>query len=99
MGFESVAEIISSSGAHAGSEAKGPLEKRDLPFTRISNIATVRSDVYSIYGTVRMIRADNKDVIQSRRFWALVDRSPSLAYAPNKNNFIHPRLLNFQWME
>ncbi|MCX5654384.1 MAG: pilus assembly PilX N-terminal domain-containing protein [Planctomycetota bacterium] len=34
-------------------ECFGALEKRDFWYTRISNIATVRSDTFSIYGTVQ----------------------------------------------
>lgn len=85
------------------------LEQRDLPFTLISNIATVRSDTFSVYGTVQIVDPAAKDgagnipdsaVIRSRRFWALVDRSPSLAYPPtDKANFIYPRILNFQWLD
>jgi len=80
--------------------ARSPLEKRDEAFNRISNIASVRSDTYSIYGTVQYgtIGSNKFNVLRSRRFWALVDRSPSLAYPPTTSNFIHPRILNFQWM-
>ncbi|HUU93297.1 MAG TPA: pilus assembly PilX N-terminal domain-containing protein [Phycisphaerae bacterium] len=93
-------------------EAKGAVEKRDLPFTLISNIATVRSDTFSIYGTVEyglLNRNPNAppeaefQVTRRRRFWALVDRSPCLAYPPGElgadNNFIRPRVLNFQWLD
>ncbi|HUU82794.1 MAG TPA: hypothetical protein VM243_04740 [Phycisphaerae bacterium] len=82
--------------------ARGPLEQRDEAFNRISNIASVRSDTYSIYGTVQYGTIDTAakkfNVLRSRRFWALVDRSPSLAYPPTDSHFIHPRILNFQWM-
>ena len=89
--------------------ARGPLEQRDEAFNRISNIASVRSDTYSIYGTVQYLdvarmraagrtTATAQDILRQRRFWALVDRSPSLAYLPTYNTFIHPRILNFQWM-
>jgi hypothetical protein len=84
------------------------LEQRDLPFTRISNIATVRSDTFSVYGTVQIVDPTTQSsgvipdtgIIRSRRFWALVDRSPALAYPPtDKTNFIYPRILNFQWLD
>jgi hypothetical protein len=86
------------------------LEVRDLPFTLISNIATVRSDTFSIYGTVQIVDPsaaqksggllqDPADIKRTRRFWALVDRSPSLAYPPDNANFIRPRILNFQWLD
>ena len=87
------------------------LEQRDEAFNRISNIASIRSDTYSIYGTVQYIdpvkmKAAGSDVtkqklaiIRTRRFWALADRSPSLAYQPSSNFFIHPRIMNFQWMK
>ena len=86
------------------------LEQRDLPFTLISNIATVRSDTFSIYGTVQIVdpsRAQKanatidkpEDIIRTRRFWALVDRSSSLAYPPDNANYIRPRILNFQWID
>ena len=92
---------------------KGPVERLDLPFTLISNIATVRSDTYSIYGTVQYIdlqamhdattvAARKAAVRQSRRFWALVDRSPCLCYRASSSSvsgFIRPRVLNFQWMD
>ena len=87
----------------------GGLEARDEPFARISNRATVRSDTFSVYGTVQIVDPAAKEsdgnlpdsaVIRSRRFWALVDRSPSLAYPPtDKTNFIYPRILNFQWLD
>ena len=88
------------------------LEARDELFSRISNIATVRSDTFSIYGTVQIVdpsraqKAANttidmpEDIIRTRQFWALVDRSPSLAYPPTDSaNFIRPRILNFQWLD
>ncbi len=89
------------------------IEVRDDPFTRISNIATIRSDVFSIYGTVQVVNPARKDsagnipctdtdtgVVRSRRFWALVDRSPALAFPPtDQTRFIQPRILNFQWLD
>jgi hypothetical protein len=90
-------------------DAFGPLEKRDLGFTRLSNIATVRSDTFSIYGTVQYVDPPRPPaaagpparIIKTRRFWALVDRSPSVAYSPaaTGNKFLHPRIVNFQWMD
>jgi hypothetical protein len=80
---------------------KGWVEKRNLAFTRISNIATIRSDTFSIYGTVQYIEPNpsgSSRLIKSRRFWALVDRSPCLAYNPTGSKFIRPRILNFQWL-
>ena len=82
---------------------KGWVEKRNLAFTRISNIATIRSDTFSIYGTVQYIEppsdpSKSSRLIKSRRFWALVDRSPCLAYNPTGSKFIRPRILNFQWL-
>ncbi|HUS45588.1 MAG TPA: hypothetical protein VM219_06100 [Phycisphaerae bacterium] len=101
--LSSIAEIIPTGGS-------GSLEQRDEVFTRLSNLVTVRSDVFSIYGTVQIIdlakvpsggivAQDDPAVVRSRRFWALVDRSPSLAYPPGDEKFIHPRIMNFQWME
>lgn len=90
-------------------EARGTVEKRDLPYTLISNVATVRSDTFSIYGTIEyglISRPSNVaefKVMRRRRFWALVDRSPCLAYPPGQlggdENFIRPRILNFQWLD
>jgi hypothetical protein len=88
-------------------DAKGALELRDLAFTRLSNIATIRSDTFSVYGTVQIVDPTTavNGVIpdtpppRTRRFWALVDRSPSLAYPPTSTNFIYPRILNFQWLD
>ena len=100
--LKSPAEVIASAATPSGIEA------RDEHFTRISNIATVRSDVFSVYGTVQIIDPTSNvnkvipdtGIVRSRRFWALVDRSPSLAYPPtNKDNFIYPRILNFQWLD
>ncbi|MGB2938192.1 MAG: hypothetical protein WBD05_08365, partial [Phycisphaerae bacterium] len=101
--LSSIAEIIPIPG-NAGDWPD------DEAFTRLSNIVTVRSDVFSIYGTVQIIdpakvpsggivAQDDPAVVRSRRFWALVDRSPSLAYPPGDEKFIHPRIMNFQWME
>jgi len=95
-------------------EARGWVENRDLAYSRISNIATVRSDTFSIYGTVQYIDAvtmkdarstadRDQAVRRSRRFWALVDRSPCLSYYPGQrgsgSDFIRPRVLNFQWID
>lgn len=92
-------------------DATSNLQQRDLAFTRISNIATLRSDTFSIYGTIEygLIQGDNPPtntsfkVMRRRRFWALVDRSPCLAYCPGPSghnpNFIRPRILNFQWLD
>jgi len=102
-----------------GTWSTDPLEQRDERFNKISNLCTVRSDTYSIYGTVQYIdpvqmaklQGSNGDVTRralrrSRRFWALVDRSPSAAYPPRNDaaaqvdrGFIHPRILNFQWLD
>jgi len=101
-----VGQITPGTGADRG-DAFGFLEKRDLGFTRISNIATVRSDTFSIYGTVQYVEPPQPTagpparIIKTRRFWALVDRSPSVAYSPaaSSNRFLHPRIVNFQWMD
>jgi hypothetical protein len=94
----------------SSTNAKGPIETRDEGFCRISNIATIRSDSFSVYGTVQFgtlskAGATNTyNVVRSRRFWALVDRSPSLANQPattlpgSSPQFIPPRILNFQWL-
>ncbi|MCX5672231.1 MAG: pilus assembly PilX N-terminal domain-containing protein [Planctomycetota bacterium] len=89
-------------------------EKRREAFARISNLVTVRSDTYSIYGTVQYVDASSAlrknatslapYVKRTRRFWALVDRSPTAAFSPadvvtTSPKFIHPRILNFQWMD
>ncbi|MGB3195163.1 MAG: hypothetical protein WBC39_07745 [Phycisphaerae bacterium] len=107
--LKSPAQLLSGGSLTAMSdpEAKGWLEERDLRFTRLSNIATVRSDTFSIYGTVQIVdpkivssgSITNAGIVRSRRFWALVDRSPSLAYPPGNANFIRPRILNFQWLD
>ena len=93
----------------------GPLEKRDYPYTLISNIATVRSDTFSIYGTVQFLippsytstataaagtasLAEIK-IVRTRRFWALVDRSPVFNAKPGSSSFIRPRVMNFQWLD
>ena len=99
-------QMTPGTGADRG-DAFGPLEKRDLGFTRLSNIATVRSDTFSIYGTVQYVEppktagATPARIIKTRRFWALVDRSPSVAFSPvaSSNKFLHPRIVNLQWMD
>jgi len=123
----SPAEIINEqrlqgTGAPAPSctePADGWVEQQDLPYTLLSNIVTVRSDTFSIYGTVQYIdtqamheASKNNDiegckaaVRRSRRFWALVDRSPCLCQNPTPagsmvvSDFIRPRILNFQWLD
>ncbi len=115
--LKSPAQILTGyNGRKVGDEAKGQLEETELLYSRISNVATVRSDTFSIYGTVQyidttlMVRAltgskldRERAVRRSRRFWALVDRSPSLAYNPTQDSttgrFIRPRVLNFQWLD
>jgi hypothetical protein len=120
--LKSAADIVNEQrlgGASAPSslqtgEAKGPVERRDLAYTLLSNIATVRSDTFSVYGTVQYIDVQSmyeagRDVARrraavrhSRRFWALVDRSPCAAHNPQSvgtGDFIRPRVLNFQWMD
>ena len=103
----------------------GVIEQRDYHWTRMSNIVTVRSDTFSIYGTVQFVdpviyamagtdpTKRNQAVKRSRRFWALVDRSPALAFTPfgeaenpappgfgiAPNLFLHPRVVNFQWLD
>jgi hypothetical protein len=85
-------------------------DKRREAFARISNIVTIRSDTFSIYGTVQYVDAagfKRKNatslapfVKRTRRFWALVDRSPTAAFSPAETTkFIHPRVMNFQWMD
>ena len=71
------------------STTAGPLELEDEAFVRLSSLATVRSDTFSIYGTVQYITLSkgstgtiSSNVVRSRRFWALVDRSPTAAYMP-----------------
>jgi len=106
--IKSPAQVLTASATPNG------IEVRDEPFARISNIATVRSDTFSVYGTVQIVdpttavnsNLPDSGIVRSRRFWALVDRSPSLAYPPNdkdpltgKNRFIYPRILNFQWLD
>ena len=99
------------------STAMGSLECREEPFTRLTNILTCRSDTYSVYGSVQFVVPPSPGnlaaplrVVKTRRFWALIDRSPSLAYCPydstsaqtnaiNNVRFIHPRVLNFQWLD
>jgi len=96
-----------------GGEAD-PVEVRDENFAKISNFCTIRSDTFSIYGTVQYIDAYQMRIAQdkgytgdkvrqtvrrSRRFWALVDRSPTCAFAPTDHQFIHPRIMNFQWLD
>ena len=90
--------------------AKSFLEKRDEPWCRISNIVNVRSDTFSVYGTVQFgmvtkVGAVNTfQVMRSRRFWALIDRSPVLAYSPkggvppDPSMFGRPRVMTFQWL-
>jgi len=90
-------------------EAKGVVERRDLPFTLVSNIVSTRSDTFSIYGTIEygLVQGTPPNaafqVQRRRRFWALVDRSPCLAYPPGTlggdEDFIRPRVLNFQWLD
>jgi hypothetical protein len=116
-GFKSPAHLLYVITGNADvKDVWGPLEKRDLPYTRISNIASVRSDTFSIYGTVQYVYPPTAGTLvkpriaKSRRFWALVDRSPTLAFPPSsgvlkdgpgapKPEFIRPRILNFQWID
>jgi len=100
----SPAQIIanSASGNDPDGLARGFLEKRDWVFNRISNIATVRSDTFSVYGTVQLVdvgSGGSVTILRSRRFWALLDRSPSLAFVPTNSDFHPPRLMNFQWLD
>ncbi|HUU10806.1 MAG TPA: hypothetical protein VM431_09740, partial [Phycisphaerae bacterium] len=115
--LRSPAQIVSQTGVTGTdwTDALGVLERRDLLYTRISNIASARSDTFSIYGTVQYGHVEDSPlqytVVRSRRFWALVDRSPSCAYCPmveqpvgsgtyvRNRNFIRPRILNFQWLD
>jgi hypothetical protein len=103
--FKSPAQILK----YLNPLADSGVERRDAAFTLISNIATVRSDTFSVYGTVQIVdppprtgavNIPDSAIVRTRRFWALVDRSPSLAYPPtDKANFIYPRILNFQWLD
>jgi hypothetical protein len=88
----------------------GDEDKRREAFARISNIVTIRSDTFSIYGTVQYVDAagfkrKNATILapfvkRTRRFWALVDRSPTAAFTPaDTTHFIRPRVMNFQWMD
>lgn len=91
-------------GGNAGNEAMGDVEAEDIVLTRLSNIATTRSDVFSIYGVVQFVElpsggGNNVRVLRSRRFWSLVDRSPVLAYSPSTDNALPPRVLSFQWID
>ena len=85
-------------------------DKRREAYARISNIVTIRSDTFSIYGTVQYVDASGYKrkaaaslmpyVKRTRRFWALVDRSPTAAFSPGETSkFIRPRVMNFQWMD
>ena len=104
--IKSPAQVLTASATPNG------IEVRDEPFARISNIATVRSDTFSVYGTVQIVdpttavnsNLPDSGIVRSRRFWALVDRSPALSYPPPTDpklpgSFIRPRVLNFQWMD
>jgi hypothetical protein len=109
--FTSPVEVLRTITAYApDTECKGPLEKRDFWYTRISNIASVRSDTFSIYGTVQFVIPAPPDqaasaslsvmrIMRTRRFWALVDRSPALNFKPDSTSFLHPRVMNFQWLD
>jgi len=113
--FFSPAQILTmpSSPTCVSTDAKGYVEAWDLPYTRLSNILDVRSDTFSVYGTVQYGHVEGSSnsfkfqLVRSRRFWALVDRSPALAYKPGQDpnsrtstsNFVRPRVLNFQWMD
>lgn len=70
--IRSPAQILSSTPATAAPEAKGYLEKRDWVFNRVSNIVTVRSDTFSVYGTAQLFTVEGSTVnlAASRRFWA-----------------------------
>jgi len=112
--LRSPAEILGISSITATFPADflgGPLEKRDYPYTLISNIATVRSDTFSIYGTVQFLIPPGREetaattslakikIVRTRRFWALVDRSPVFNAKPGSASFIRPRVMNFQWLD
>ncbi len=101
--FDTIGKLAQVPG-NAGNEAKGDVEKDDIVFTRLSNITTTRSDVFSVYGTIQFIDLANSSgsdvrVLRGRRFWALIDRSPALAYAPTEDKGLHPRVMNFQWLD
>jgi len=97
------AEVLRNPPSSGASEARGYLENRDWVFNRISNIATIRSDTYSVYGTVQLgtvpVGGSTLTVARTRRFWALLDRSVSLAYPPGHVAYMHPRIMNFQWLD
>lgn len=80
--IRSPAQILSSTPATAAPEAKGYLEKRDWVFNRVSNIVTVRSDTFSVYGTAQLFTVEGSTVnlAASRRFWA--PRSLGVARLP-----------------
>ncbi len=101
---------LSTSGGNPKGDPTEGVEANEMAYTLLSNILTVRSDTFSVYGTVQYGHVASNtfpykfNVVRSRRFWALVDRSPSLAFCPHDNEkpnkeFIHPRVLNFQWLD
>jgi len=107
--FRSIAEVRSTLpkmdyDQTSNPNARGWIEQRDEAFNRISNIASIRSDTYSVYGTVQYGTIEKSGAtktfkeLRKRRFWALVDRSPTLAYSPTDSNFIPPRVMILQWM-
>jgi len=115
--FRSPVEILSALTSDFSDtpnpECWGPVEKREMWYTRISNIATVRSDTFSVYGTVQYVQVlagyslpaptnslANIRVVRTRRFWALIDRSPIFNSVPSSTTaFIRPRVMNFQWLD
>jgi hypothetical protein len=106
----SPAQLISSLTVSSGETPLSKLEQDQLAWARLSNVATVRSDTYSVYGMVQYIDTQlmstattpvqrQRAVRRTRRFWALIDRSPCLAYVPTASDFSRPRVMNFQWMD
>ena len=67
----------------------------------IVDLEIIFVDNGSTDGTVQLldISSGSPDIIRSRRFWALLDRSPCLAYPPTSFRGTSPRVLNFQWLD
>ena len=61
--------------------------------TRLANTATVRSNVYAVWITVREITGDDPDTIRLHRGFAIVDRSVPVAHEPGRDHNVRDALV------
>jgi len=61
--------------------------------TRLANTATVRSNVYAVWITVREITGDDPDTIRLHRGFAIVDRSVPVAHEPGRDHNVRDAIV------